>query len=287
MESLSKLWLSKQNADIFSQGNSDWDNTERAISNAKNDTKLISHDWGGGTQLFEDELLQSKEFNFIFYRFGWSNGLVRLTAHVDLKEVYKSHWLSPSDELMKAFFAELHFDLLLIDFMHPISELLNFIKNLNKPIVYAMHDHHAVSYDIENDMHLGCNSFTASGASSALTVDSHNQIIQFDQKAIRYRWDFAELLRRCIFVLTPSLRNKQLLKPYYPEISIFSAPNRPTLVSPADIFVRRPEEAASVAIIQTKGSEQVDEPLRRKNLKLLASKLLKLDSPGVHTHDDT
>jgi hypothetical protein len=198
----------------------------------KNDTKLIalviSHDWGGGTQLFEDELLQSKEFNFIFYHFGWSNGLVRLTAHVDLKEVYKSHWLSPSDELMKAFFAELHFDLLLIDFMHPISELLNFIKNLNKPIVYAMHDHHAVSYDIENDMHLGCNSFTASGASSALTVDSHNQIIQFDQKAIRYRWDFAELLRRCIFVLTPSLRNKQLLKPYYPEISIFSAPNRPT-----------------------------------------------------------
>lgn len=256
----------------------------------RNDTKLIalviSHDWGGGTKVFEDELLLSKEFNFIFYRFGWSNGLVRLTAQVDLKEVYKSHWLSPSDELMKAFFSDLRFDLLLIDFMHPISELLIFIKNINKPVVYAMHDHHAVAYDIENDMHLGCNSFTATGASSALTVDSRNQVIQFDHKAIRYRWDFAELLRRCILVVTPSLRNKQLLKPYYPEISFFSAPNRPTVVNPADIFVRRPEEAASVAIIQTKINEQVDEPLRRKNLKLLASKMLKSDSPVAHTHDD-
>ena len=265
----------------------------------KNDTNLValvvSHNMGGGTKLFEDELLMSKEFNFIFFRFDFDlqSDLVRLTAHVGLKNVYKSHWLVPRQKLMQSFFADLRFDLLLIDFMHPIPELRIFLKNLNKPIIYAMHDHHAVSYDIENDMHLGCNSFTASGASSTLTLVSHNEVIQVDNRGVKYRWDFAELLRRCILVVTPSLRNKQLLKPYYPEISIFSAPNRPTLINPGKIFVRRPEEAAAVSMIQKKLIEQEVDSLslyqfsqqRQKNLKV-DTKMLKLNSLRAHAEDD-
>ena len=39
-----------------------------------------------------------------------------------------------------------------------------------------------------------------------------------------WRWEAAELLRRCVAVVTPSARNKQLFSIFFPEVYVSSAP---------------------------------------------------------------
>jgi len=48
-----------------------------------------------------------------------------------------------------------------------------------------------------------------------------------------------------VLVTTPSLRNKELFSSYFPEISVFAAPNRPNNIDTRTIQVTRPQLIAN------------------------------------------
>ena len=160
---------------------------------------VLTHAWGGGTELFEDELLLFTQFHFIFYRFDWKMNHMQLHAYYQQNKVYKSYWLPPPREIVQVRtisffifftpmiddFRNLSYDLLLVDFLNPIPELLRYVKTINKPFIYAMHDHHAVKYDLENDMHLGCTT-----PAIADRYVNYTNGMSLDE---RHRWEFAEV----------------------------------------------------------------------------------------------
>mmetsp|Transcript_22426 Transcript_22426/g.32250 ORF Transcript_22426/g.32250 Transcript_22426/m.32250 type:complete len:434 (+) Transcript_22426:388-1689(+) len=194
---------------------------------------VLTHAWGGGTELFEEELLLSTQFDFIFFRIHWMMNLMQLRVYYGRKKVYQSYWVAPTREICKGFFNKLSYDLLLVDFLHPIPELMRHVKTINKPFIYTMHDHHAVKYDLDNDMHLGCST----------TITTTDRYINYTNGMLpdtRHRWEFSEILRRAVLVTTPSLRNKELLSSYFPDITFLTAPNRPISADIRTIHVHRP-----------------------------------------------
>jgi len=62
---------------------------------------VLTHAWGGGTELFEDELLLFTQFHFIFYRFDWKMNHMQLHAYYQQNKVYKSYWLPPPREIVQ------------------------------------------------------------------------------------------------------------------------------------------------------------------------------------------
>eukprot|EP01037_Dinobryon_pediforme_P026999 gene26999-29721_t len=55
---------------------------------------------------------------------------------------YTSEWFEPTLQCITDIFDSIYFDLLLIDFIIPIPELITFLKKINSPMIYALHDHH-------------------------------------------------------------------------------------------------------------------------------------------------
>ena len=95
---------------------------------------------------------------------------------------------------------------------------------INKPIVYILHDHHVIDYNTKTDMHLNCDY----KSSSYFNQESQAQVM------------YAEFLRRCLFILTPSESNKRIFKEFIPEIQVQSAPNRQVQMNPSTIKVFYP-----------------------------------------------
>ena len=208
---------------------------------------VLTHSWGGGTELFEDELLFNKNFEFIFFRVNYmqtekpqrssdnssssssSSIVMSIRGMLDTKTAfYTSEWFQPNFHCLEQIFSSFFYHILLINFLHPIPELLTFLKKVNRPLVYSLHDHHAVSYDVVRDMHLDC-SITGEFSTS---LNISNISVQFMRSTYTHRWEYAELLRRCIAVTTPCLRNKAIFKAFFPEVTVHAVPNRPTLHAP-------------------------------------------------------
>ena len=199
---------------------------------------VLTHSWGGGTELFEDELLLNKNFEFIFFRVNYkqseeaqskSTMLMSIKGMLDSKVAfYTSNWFQPNVQCLENIFSSISYHILLLNFLQPIPELLEFLKKVNRPLIYAMHDHHAVSYDVVRDMHLDCG--ITGKFSKHLDVSTVHGT--FMKSTYKHRWEYAELLRRCIFVTTPCLRNKAIFNAFFPEVTVYAVPNRPTLHRP-------------------------------------------------------
>eukprot|EP01035_Chromulina_nebulosa_P030463 gene30463-40477_t len=200
---------------------------------------VVTHSWGGGTELFEDELLLNKNFEFIFFRVNYkqiaqenskdSHMRMSIKAMVDSKaEFYTSDWFQPNYQCIESIFSSISYHILMLNFLQPIPEMLEFLKKVNRPLVYAMHDHHAVSYDVVRDMHLDCGITGRFSKSLDVTTVSASYM----KSTYKHRWEYAELLRRCIFVTTPCLRNKAIFNAFFPEVTVYAVPNRPTLHRP-------------------------------------------------------
>eukprot|EP01036_Dinobryon_divergens_P032219 gene32220-41762_t len=210
---------------------------------------VVTHPWGGGTELFEDEITNNAIFDFIFYRITKKRGKIKVNGMVNSKNsFYHSGWFKPTTKSIKNLFDSIQYDLILIDFLQPIPELHQFIKTVNRPIVYGLHDHHAILYDYTQDMHLSCNHTgkieSLHPSNSRYSFKNYSNSLLSSWKS--HRWSYAEILRRCIAVSTPSLRNKVIFNSFFPDVTVFSAPNRPSLHLPGfnalnnQSLVRRP-----------------------------------------------
>lgn len=136
---------------------------------------------------------------------------------------YDSEWFEPKLRCIEDIFSSILFDLLLINFILPIPQLIEFLQYVNIPMVYVMHDHHAINYDIERDMHVDCN--ITGTFSSKLDISSISR--SYLDSSAQHRRDYEVILRRCFAVSTPSLRNKAIFRAFFPDIVVYSAPNRP------------------------------------------------------------
>ena len=67
----------------------------------------------------------------------------------------------------------------------------------------------------------------------------------FTNSIIFFYCIYWQILRRAVLVTTPSLRNKELFSSYFPEISVFAAPNRPNNIDTRTIQVTRPQLIAN------------------------------------------
>eukprot|EP01035_Chromulina_nebulosa_P038381 gene38381-51842_t len=186
---------------------------------------VLTHSWGGGTELFENELLLNQNFEFIFFRVKYEKSVMKIRGMLNSETIfYDSEWFDPNLRCIEDIFSSILFDLLLFDFILPIPQLIEFLQYVNIPMVYVMHDHHAINYDIERDMHVDCN--ITGTFSSKLDISSISR--SYLDSSAQHRRDYEVILRRCFAVSTPSLRNKAIFRAFFPDIVVYSAPNRPT-----------------------------------------------------------
>ena len=226
---------------------------------------VVTHPWGGGTELFEDELTKNAIFDFVIYRITKKRGKIKVNGMVNSKNsFYHSGWFKPTTKSIKNLFDSIQYDLILIDFLQPIPELQQFMKSVNRPIVYGLHDHHSIIYDFSQDMHLSCNHTGKMGSLhpsySRDSMKNYSKSLLSSWKS--HRWTYSEILRRCIAVSTPSIRNKVIFNTFFPDVTVYSAPNRRTLHSPGrdpltnNSIVRRPSISQEELLGKPKGKSR-------------------------------
>ena len=193
---------------------------------------VLTHSWGGGTELFENELLLNRNFDFIFFRVKYEKSQMKIRGMLDSERTfYDSEWFEPTFQCIEDIFSSISYDLLLIDFILPIPQLIEFLQYVNVPMVYVMHDHHAINYDIERDMHVDCN--ITGNFFSTLNISSISK--QYLDSSAQHRRDYESVLRRCFAVSTPSQRNKAIFRAFFPDIVVYTAPNRPAATTTTTI----------------------------------------------------
>lgn len=189
---------------------------------------VLTHSWGGGTELFENELLLNRRFDFIFLRVKNEKSKMMIRGMLNSETTfYSSKWFEPKTQCIEEMFLIIPYDLLLIDFILPIPQLIEFLQSATISMVYVMHDHHAINYDIERDMHLDCNITGKFG--SSLNISSIGS--DYLDSSAQHRRDYESVLRRCFAVSTPSQRNKAIFRAFFPDIVVYSSPNRPAASS--------------------------------------------------------
>lgn len=116
---------------------------QKYIPSSKSFLLIMSHSWGGGTELFEEEmkLELQRVFNIFIMRLSNSHDAMSCSFHVNNMDFH----IKSSLTQVISFLKELHYDVLLVDFLHPLPPLLNFLMTVNKPIVYVLHDHHVLN----------------------------------------------------------------------------------------------------------------------------------------------
>jgi len=194
---------------------------------------VITHNFGGGTELFESEMVKSTTFEFFIFRISWNEALdlIQFQIFIGLAPIFSSLWVQATEENVASFFSCIDFEGIIVTFLHPIKTVVNFLTQVNKPILYALHDHHAILYSIENEMHLNCEDTRLTGT------------IHLFWNMHRFR--NLEILRRSIIIVTPSLRNVEIYATFFPELIFLSAPNRLQDTQPCQLKVTHPFQTAS------------------------------------------
>ena len=184
--------------------------------NAGSKAVIVSHPWGGGTQTFVLDALTALSSKMdvqlvqcdICPRCGEE---VQFGCGVNGNEFEFLH----SFEEMKTFFDALLADVYFLNFLFPHETFMRFFASINRPIVYTAHDHQAIRYSDQHEMHLSC------------ADDSPIARSQIDEENSANKAMFLDVMRRSVILTTPSLQNVKFFGMYYPQITFQASQPRP------------------------------------------------------------
>jgi len=231
--------------------------------NANSDSKVVvvSHPWGGGTEKFVRDTLTELSSKLdvelvqcdICPKCGQE---VRFGCGVN----GNNFKFLTTIEQFNEFFDPLQADVYFLNFLFPHDAFAQFFASTNKPIVYTAHDHQAIRYSDEHEMHLSC------------ADDSPLARSQIDEEFRANKPMFLEVMRRSVILTTPSFQNVKFFSTYYPQLTFQASPPRPEL-APAQPskFVHMGSEVRilSIALSNSKGAnifEAVSSRARAENL---------------------
>lgn len=115
-----------------------------------------------------------------------------------------------------SFFDLLEADMVSINFLHYSKNMMDYFSKENVPFMYTLHDHHVIASKWIDDMSLTCKE-----TESKYTVPGY---IKKRQNAVIER--YASVLRRAMFLSTPSYSNKMLFEDIWPQFHVMFIPNR-------------------------------------------------------------
>ncbi|MEI7028258.1 glycosyltransferase [Paenibacillus sp. y28] len=187
----------------------------------------INHTLGGGTQLYEEKLIEKNKDQKRNYTFHLFSDEIQIEDYTQGFK-YRFNKSMLTQESFKGILSMFNIDVIYINQLVTFPNfLMQFIQNSGLKYTYFVHDYFAVcpSYNLINDKEIYCHGVTDISIcqkciQNNLVTEPWINMRAKDIDIQKWRESFYEFLGKASHIIAPSLSTKEIVQKYYPNLDI-------------------------------------------------------------------